>query len=82
MTTRRAINGIFYSFFIKRNIKKIHPPVSPKVSTLKVENVRFIIWIGLVSGVSSEAKKKAFMFYMASGKNLINKKKKYFSENN
>lgn len=67
--TRIAIKGIFYSFFLSKNIKKIHAPVSPKVKTLNVENVRLIISIGFVRGVSSEAKKKAFIFYMARGKN-------------
>lgn len=67
--TKIAISGIFYSFFLSKNIKKIQAAVNPKVNTLKVENVRLIISIGFVNGVSSEAKKNALMFYMARGKN-------------
>jgi hypothetical protein len=47
---KRAITGIFYRCFLKRNIARMQRPVSPKVSTLKVENVRVIISRGLVSG--------------------------------
>lgn len=60
--TKMAMSGIFYSFFLSKNIKKIQAAVSPKVNTLKVEKVRLIISIGFVSGVSSEAKKNALMF--------------------
>jgi hypothetical protein len=36
---------------LRRNIKKIHPAVSPKVRTLKVEKVSLMISKGFVNGV-------------------------------
>jgi hypothetical protein len=64
-----AIRGIFYSLFLSKNIKKIHPPVNANVITLKVENVKLTISKGFVRGVSSVARKKALMFSIAKGKN-------------
>lgn len=49
--TRIAMRGIFYSFFLSRNIRNMHAAVSPRVMTLNVENVRFIISMGFVRGV-------------------------------
>lgn len=43
MMTRIAMTGMYYSFFLKRNIRKIQPVVSPKVRTLNVEKVSVII---------------------------------------
>lgn len=69
ITTRIAIKGIDYSRDLRRNIKKMHTAVNPNVITLKVEKVSLIIYKGLVRGVSSDARKKAFIFSIAKGKN-------------
>jgi hypothetical protein len=36
---------------LRRNIKKMHPAVNPKVRTLKVEKVSLMISNGFVNGV-------------------------------
>lgn len=69
MITKMAISGIFYNLFLIKNKIRIHPAVNPKVRTLKVENVKLIISNGFVNGVQSDAKKNAFIFSIAKGKN-------------
>ena len=69
--TKIAINGMFYNFFLKKNMKKMQPHVNPRVKILKFEKVKVIISRGLVKGVSFDAKKKAFIFSIAKGKNCM-----------
>lgn len=51
ITTKIAINGMLDNLSLRRNIKKIHPAVNPKVRTLKVEKVSLMISNGFVNGV-------------------------------
>lgn len=45
-----AIQGIWASFYLSKNIIKMHPRVKPRVNTLKVEKVKVIISKGFVKG--------------------------------
>jgi hypothetical protein len=45
-----AMQGIWASFYLNKNIMKMQTPVNPKVRTLKVEKVSEIMSSGFVSG--------------------------------
>jgi hypothetical protein len=51
ITTKMAIKGMFDNLYLRRNMRKMHPAVIPKVRTLKVEKVSLMISKGFVNGV-------------------------------